>query len=514
MCYYLRVNNRHSRGISLGGTLLAVAILAALAATLASLCVTHLRTSRRAESTLHASNLARSAIAAGVAKVLDQQDYGVAQLPDETVTIETPHGTAFLSFNPDRADDQDMMYSTNNAANSMSATGGQGRVVPANSIHLVARGYSGDVIRQVETVISVPTFPWALAADGEIIIRDGAVVGSLPEGVWPPNMADLEPADLVSNSTSDSAIVLGSGSRILGDIETPGKVVLTDSTVRVEGQVRESADPSRLPKMDVTEFDPQAQGIAFDDITGLSSLTQTAASNSNGAASSGTALTGAARHEGALQLNQDIELSGAMLFVNGDLTVNGNIEGTGVLVVNGDLNVTSGVSLDGATKVAIVSSGKVSLRGVGPASSSIRGLFYTEGGLKAEEITVVGSLIAAGPDASVELVNARALSQTITTTTSGTANTTGVGVGGTASTTGGGGGAGGQTNFMAAMMLLTRDGGNGGGGGTGNGTGGNAGPGPTTTTTTTTTTQGGGTSDSSSFLPLKERVRVVSWFES
>jgi len=139
------VNHRHSRGISLGGTLLAVAILAALAATLASLCVTHLRTSRRAESTLHASNLARSAVAAGIAKVLEQQEFGVAQLPEETVTLETPHGKAFLTFNPALADDENMMYSTNNAANSTSASGGQGRVVPANCIHLVARGYSGEV---------------------------------------------------------------------------------------------------------------------------------------------------------------------------------------------------------------------------------------------------------------------------------------------------------------------------------------------------------------------------------
>ena len=496
------MNHRHSRGISLGGTLLAVAILAALAATLASLCVTHLRTSRRAESTLHASNLARSAVAAGIAKVLEQQEFGVAQLPEETVTLETPHGKAFLTFNPALADDENMMYSTNNAANSTSASGGQGRVVPANCIHLVARGYSGEVVRQVETVITVPTFPWALAANGDVIIRDGAVVGSLPEGVWPPTAADLQPADLVSNSTSNTAIVLGSGSRILGDVETPGKVVLSDSTVTVEGQIREAAQPNSLPQMDVRDFDPQAQGLAFDDITGLSSLGQTSVSNSSGGTSSGTALTGAARHEGALQLNQDIELAGAMLYINGDLTVNGNIEGTGVLVVNGDLTVTSGVTLDGATKVAIVSSGKVSLKGVGPASSSIRGLFYAEGGLMAEEITVVGALIAAGPDAGVELVNSRALSQSMVTTSSGPTPSSNFNGGGSSS-----GGGGGTTNFMMSVMQLIRDD-DGGGGGGGGGTL------PTGPTTTTTSNPGAGSSDASSFIPLKERVRVVSWFES
>ena len=174
----------HPRGLTVGGTLLAVAILAALAASLASLCVTHIRTSNRAESALHASNLARSAIAQAVAEVLNNQEYGGGQLPEETVAVETEHGTAYLTFNPDLAEEQNVMFSSNNSAGTTTMEGGRGRVVPANSVHLVAQGYSGGVVRQVETVLSVPSFPWALAANGEVVIRDGAVVGSLP--TWSP----------------------------------------------------------------------------------------------------------------------------------------------------------------------------------------------------------------------------------------------------------------------------------------------------------------------------------------
>ena len=463
---------------------------------MANLCVTHLRTTSRAESALHASNLARSAIAAGIAKVLDNQDYGVEQLPDDTVSLETEHGTAYLTFNPSVAEDNDLAFSTNNAAGTTSVEGGGGRIVPANTVHLVARGFSGGVVREVETVLSVPTFPWALAANGEVIIRDGAVVGSLPEGVWPPSLSELEPADLVSNSTSSSAILLGSGSKVLGDVETPGGVVLADGTVSVEGQIRESAEPTTLPHMDPAELDPAVLGIAFDDITGvgLSGATLTAAAG----AASPTALSGSARHDGELQLDQDLALSGALLYVNGNLRVNGNITGTGVIVVDGDLEVTSGVTLDGATKVAIVSSGKVTLRGVGPASSTIKGLFYAENGLLAEEITVIGAMIAAGDDAGVELVNSRAVSAAIVE--SGTAGTT------TSSTTGGGGGGSsalGSSPLATTFAAFRQDGGGGGGGGLPI-----PGPGPTTTTTTA-----GGSSDSSSFIPLKERIKVVSWFE-
>lgn len=484
--------------MTVGGTLLAVAVLAALAAALSSLCVTHIRTSNRAESALHASNLARSAIAQAIAEVLNNQEFGVGQLPEETVTVETEHGTAYLSFNPDLADQQGVLHSTNNSAGTTTAEGGEGRVVPANSVHLVARGYSGGVVRQVETVLSVPSFPWALAANGEVVIREGAIVGSLPEGVWPPTPGDLEPADIVSNSTSSTAILLGSGSRVLGNVETPGQVVLADDTVQVDGQIRESAEPNTLPQMKVEDFDPEVLGIVFDDVTGLSAAGLTSATttgNGAGAATSGFSVSGAARHAGDMTITDNVTLEGGALFVDGNLTVNGNIQGTGILVVDGDITVTSGVTLDGATKVAIVSAGKVTLRGVGPTSSSIRGLFYAEDGLLAEEITVVGALIAAGPDAGVELVNSRALSQSVQATSSGTTGTTG-------GSSGGGSVGGGSTGTMTTIFKGFFDGGGGGDGGT------------IQPPSTTPGTPGSGGSDASNFIPLKERIRVVSWFES
>ena len=468
--------------MTVGGTLLAVAVLAALAAALSSLCVTHIRTSNRAESALHASNLARSAIAQAIAEVLDDQEFGVEQLPEATIQIETEMGTAFLTFNPELADQESVVCSTNNSAGTTTVEGGQGRVVPANSIHFIAQGSSGGVVRQVESIVAVPTFPWALAAEGEIVIRDGAMIGSLPEGVWPPDEGSLEPADLVSNSDSESAIVLGSKSRVLGDVETPGRVVLVDSTVQVDGQIRETSQPTSLPKLGMDDYDPEVQEITYDDLTGLSGSTFGSATGPGGGKKSGFSLSGAARHQGDFQINEDIVLDGAMLFVDGNLTVNGGIRGTGLLVVNGDLTVSSGVSLEGATEVAVISAGKVVLRGAGPKRSSIRGLFYAEGGLLAEEITLVGAMIAAGPEAGVELVNSRVLGQSLETSSSGG------GSGGTKKT-----GPGGGKVYGYLLRKLAEESGKGGGG-----------SGATEA----------GDSEASSFIPLKERLRVVSWFES
>ena len=151
------------------------------------------------------------------------------------------------------------------------------------------------------------------------------------------------------------------------------------------------------------------QEIAYDDLTGLSGSGFGASTGPGGGKKSGFSLGGAARHEGDFVINEDIVLDGTILFVDGNLTVNGGIQGTGLLVVDGDISVSSGVSLEGATEVAVISAGKVVLRGAGPKRSSIRGLFYAEGGLLAEEITLVGAMIASGPEASVELVNSRVL---------------------------------------------------------------------------------------------------------
>lgn len=474
------------RGSSLGGTLLAVAILASLAAGLASLCVTHLRLASRSESALLASNLARSVVAAGISRVLEDQEYGVARLAEETIIIDTDQGQAFLTFSVGAAQDEGFLHSTNNAAESTSAEGAGGRSVPANTIHLVGRGVSGGVERRVEAVLSVPSFPWALAAGGEVMIRDGAVVGSLPDNVWPPAVGDLLPADLVSNSTSSSAVVLGSGSHVMGDVETAGQVVLQGDSVQVDGQIRESVAPSEIPRMTAQDFDPQVLGLEFDDLSGAASLT----------GGERLVLTGTARFGGDLQLAQGFEMVGAALYVDGDLRVDGAIVGTGILVVNGDIEVNSGVTLDGATKVAIISAGRVTLRGVGPASSAIRGLFYAQEGLLAEEITVVGSMIAGGDTAGVELVNSRVLGQSL----EGSEEQTNV----VGQASGGSGGRGLEDFRRALAGTAARLPGFEGDFG-----------GPRTETTPANPGSAGSSSssESSSFLPLKERVRVVTWFE-
>ena len=111
-------------------------------------------------------------------------------------------------------------------------------------------------------------------------------------------------------------------------------------------------------------------------------------------------LNGANRHEGDLSLEGGLTLDAALLFVNGNLTVNGNVTGYGTLVVTGDVTIESGVALQGATQVALLSGGSVDMQGAGPSSTVINGIFYARNGISAHEMTVLGTLVAGGESAN------------------------------------------------------------------------------------------------------------------
>jgi cytoskeletal protein CcmA (bactofilin family) len=505
-----------------------VAILAALASGLASLCVTHLRLSTRADNALHATNLARSAIAAGIARVAETPEFGTPDGPPEpTISISTSMGRGFLSFSRSAAEAEDVPYSTNNIGNTSTTEGATGSVGP-DTVHLVARGVCNGVERKIEALVKVPSYPWAVAATGKLEIVSGATVGALPAGVWPPSENQLEPADLISNSSDGDSILLGGTSRILGNVETPGGVIISGAGVTVEGQVREGAEPTDIPSLDPVSYDPQRRGLAFDDLDGLTGDTVAAATTSasvpvdpdgpqleellggdappegGGAAptlaptrTTGLVLTGAARRDGDLNLDQGLKLDAASLYVDGNLTVNGPIEGYGVLVVTGDITINTGVVLQGATQLAVLSGGQVTLRGTGPGSTVVRGIFYAKNGVSARQMTVIGTLIAGGENASILLDDVSVYNQEA--------------LEGGGSSSVGPAGPGGRTSSGREDPWLTIT--------STRLTGDDWGTGPTSAPPAASTNEGSATATTaaggpSSFISMRERMKVVSWFEN
>lgn len=280
-----------------------------------------------------------------------------------------------------------MPFSTNNLNKAEDTHGADDVLVPSSTVHLVGVGRSGNVERRVEAVLRLPPFPWAIASGGRVETRNGVLIASLPAGVWPPPVHEDEllPADLLANGRDARAVVLATGSTVLGDVETPGQVVRA-SGVSVKGEIRSGSNEVALPTLKPTEYDPLASGREHFNVTG-----------------SEAELSGSARGRGVVTFSQPLLLSNSHLFVEGELNLPRGVGGRGVIVATGNINIGGSANLESMTELAVISGGEVTLAGRGTERSHLRGLFYAEKGLRAADITLVGTLLTGESSLGVEL---------------------------------------------------------------------------------------------------------------
>jgi hypothetical protein len=379
------------RGVSLGTVLVVVTLLATAGLAISGVSVTHLNLMAQSSSTKQAENLARSVVAAGIEKVLTdaEHDYGEARLAGEGLDIVTSGpaqgSTARLTFNPDEAEAWGIPYSTNNVLGDRSVEG-DGRIVPASALHLYGVAESSGKKRTVEVLLHVPPFPYAITSAGAVEARNGLVVGSLTElpadGVI-PNPEYPEAADIHSNANG-TAIVLGRGTRIGGDVAAVGTVDLVGSpALLVSGEVLDNADTVALPEVDLADYDPELKAGTFDSY--------------NDGSYSDLEIPGAARSTGDLNVvSGGLKLQGGLLFVEGNLNVTGGLSGKGILAVTGNLIVDGKAQTSDESQMAILVGRDFELRGRGSENSYLQGMVYTGGDFLAQSATLVGALISKG----------------------------------------------------------------------------------------------------------------------
>ncbi|MCA9795852.1 MAG: hypothetical protein KC910_28790, partial [Candidatus Eremiobacteraeota bacterium] len=382
------------RGLSLGTVILVVTLLATLGLALAAASVSHLHLMTRASNARRAESIARSTVAQAVEHILSSTDqrYGTS---GESLEVVLSNGLGFLTFDPDQARDRGLPRSWNNIGASTSLTTPESVVVPGESVYLVASGTVGGVTRRVEALYHLGSFPYALAAAGPIVARGGLTVSGLGEsdsgGSLPP-VLDLAPADLHSNAPGARAIELGADTHIGGDVQAVGDVFLDPSapasSIEIRGELRDRASAVTLPAFAPDNYDPLVLGRSFepfDDSPYTSPLE----------------VEGLARANHSLEVHGGLRLDSALLFVDGDLTVNGPLEGKGILVVTGQTVIRGGANFQTGNKLALMSQGPVEITGSGQAGSFFQGMIHTRSSFMADRITVVGSLIAAGTQADV-----------------------------------------------------------------------------------------------------------------
>ncbi len=370
------------RGIGLGTTLIVVALVATLGFIVASASVNHLQLMARSGNQAYASDLARSAVALALDRVFAQPEFGAPPTAGRTVTVHlpgAPEGSlGVLTFDPAEATALEVPVSTNNLQGAGSVVSPSGQTVPTQACHLVAVGRCRGVTRQVEVILARPPFPYAIVSEGPIVSLGGLLVGSLDPAHPGPAPEHLQPADLQSNAAGAGAIQLGPDSLIKGDVRAHGEIELNETEVL--GQVLAHQDPRSVPRMQVADYDPGSSAATLQPHYGDADL------------------TGRLRASQAVAVDGDLRLQGALLYVDGDLTVDGSLLGSGIVVTTGRLTVRGQAEMASSDKLAILARQGIQLEGKGKASSSLRGVVYTEGGLSARQLRLEGALVAHGGD--------------------------------------------------------------------------------------------------------------------
>lgn len=388
------------RGVGLGTVLIVVAMVGTLGLAMSGLSVQHLTVMTRNLNRSQALDLARSAMAMALERVLSDNEYGTKG-GNTTLTFTDNDGQkGVITFDAAQAATLGIPCSINNLGGTGPLPGPGGLRIPHKSVYLVAQGKTrSGLTRRVEAMLRLPPYPYAAASDFKID-ASGIVVGGLDPGA-PPGMprGKLRPASIFSNSEDDEAVKLGDRSTVSGDLLAKGEIEV-DRGARVAGDVRPHQESRDLPRIKITDYDPIVKGRPYFAMDGVYP--------------GGLVFTGEMRREGNLTVEGTMSMQGAVIYVNGGVQVAGALTGKGVLVATGDVTVNDHAELAAADRIAIVSGKKLTLRGGGYRSSLIQGTLYSEGGFEADQLTLRGVLIArdgsnGGGSGEVKLTNSRVI---------------------------------------------------------------------------------------------------------
>ncbi len=373
-CYTVAMKRR---GVGIGTALLVALLVLTLALAVSSLGVTHLQLLSRSGSAHRALDAAQSVVSLATERAIADPEFGLTQ--DRALHVDLPSGgTADLSFDGT----PQVPASVNNIRGTGTVLASDGRRVPLHSVLLVGVGNFGGCRKVVRCLVSLPPFPYAAAADGPISSAGRLVVGEIPAS---GDTGQLQPAHLLSNARGPAAVRLGPDSTVHGDVRAAGKITL-DRTV-VLGQVKPDQPRELIPRIRLLDFDPKTMGKSYRDLRAALPGEPT------------MRLSGALRHVGNRTLKANVELAGGLVFVDGDLTIEGGLNGQGLVITTGKLKILGQTRVEGEDKLALLSGKKLSLLGSDRVSAQIRGVVYTEGGLEAKRISTRGALVASQGDA-------------------------------------------------------------------------------------------------------------------
>lgn len=400
------------RGAGIATILMVMAVLGAIALTIASTTTFHTRMVTRQSQADQARNLAESVLSKAMDRLVDERDFGTAATSsaDEITVQYNPNSpTGRLTFHAADAQSLGIPVSVNNLENDSSVVMADGRTLPAFSVYLAAVAEYGGVSKVVESVMTIPLYKYALATSGSVVSNGGLLVAAIDEntdlsvGLSNVPQSELLPGHVAANGTTQTVLASGSGansSLVTGDVIAGGTVNVGQNT-DVQGAVKENQSPEELPELEVTDYDPTGwvgvQSFNQGQVAGNSPLDP-------------LELEGIWHRSGNLQVAGDLDLSGGCyVFVDGNLSISGSVTGKGSIFSTGNVSIgrASGFSSDNVA--ALIADGDITLSGGNSASardsSFFNGLIFGRGNMNLSNVTVVGSVVNNSPTASTMTLN-------------------------------------------------------------------------------------------------------------
>ena len=382
------------RGATIGSYLAALTVFAIFLLTMVTMATQHLHFSSMAYQQQAARNLAESAIQQALIKIVesDNQQFGVARRVDQVVSVDNTlypgNGRGLVVFSKTEAQSRKIPFSTNNFNGSAEVAGDLSRSVPINTLHLIGTGTCGEAKRTVEAVYHVPPFPSALASEGPVRSSGSLLVA----GVRDPSKftgryenlpaKEKSPSHVFSNSRDPhEAVFLGSGAQIKGNVGAVGGVQVTASDVM--GEVKPFSPPQALPRIDM-----DAVFTRLDQQVGKATL--------NPAIHGDYSVEWNAQCDTNLHITGSLTLHQGVLFVKGNLEVDGGVTGEGLIYVAGRTIIHRGANFRSSDQIALMSKQRIELDGAGQNDYFFQGMVYSEQEVVARQITVLGACIARG----------------------------------------------------------------------------------------------------------------------
>ena len=294
-------------------------------------------------------------------------------------------------------------FSVNNLGGENSVIGYDGVIVPPNAILVVAVGrYHGTRQVAYQIVLGSPQ-PYSLASSGPLEVKGETLVAGLDSALQAASLGDkpeldgLQEAGLVSNDGGAEAVKLDGDIQIVGNVEALGGIQKSADVQIINGELKKLNSPKNFPRINFDDWDPQ--GDPSNPADDKPTLVKRSESVVPGALQN--PLYGFQRFSGSVSFPDGLKLDGSAIYVDGDLTLDGPLEGTGALIVRGNVNLRGGAKLEADVMAAVLAEGDIKVASAGGQTSTFQGLLYSQGDLELSNTRTIGTAVAAGSASGV-----------------------------------------------------------------------------------------------------------------